>query len=69
LRTLGQKVPKHQTPKPFKFELRDFSPSTCMDGMIHPENPNLVHQGKANHLMHLNAPDKDGVNPTLPHMV
>jgi hypothetical protein len=39
-----------------------------MNIMIYPEDSNLLHQGKTNCLKGLNAPNKDNVNLTLPHM-
>jgi hypothetical protein len=51
----AQKVPKHQTPKPFKSGLRGFSPSTCKDNTIPPRDTNLLHQGKANYLRSINT--------------
>jgi hypothetical protein len=51
----AQKVPEHRTPKPFKSELKRLLPFHMHEQHDFPEDSNLLHQRKANHLRSLHT--------------
>jgi hypothetical protein len=63
------KVPDHWTPRPFMSELRDLSPSLRVNDTQHHETRTLSTKEGPTALGTNMPSNKDGLNPTPPHMV
>jgi hypothetical protein len=64
-----RKVPDHWTPRPFMSELRELSPSLRVNDTQHHETRTLSTKEEPTALGTNMPSNKDGLNPTPPHMV